>query len=179
MSERVLVVGIGNVFLGDDGFGVEVVKRLAGRELPAGVEVKDFGIRGMDLAYALQDDYELVVFVDATPRGGEPGTVYLIEPEIEDDGEVTLDTHGMDPVKVLKLSRALGAKPTRTLVVGCEPQVVLGGENYDEMLMELSEPVRAAVDEAVGLVESLVDEPGGHGGAVESGKQPDLSEERR
>jgi hydrogenase maturation protease len=179
MSERVLVAGIGNVFLGDDGFGVEVVKRLAGRELPAGVEVKDFGIRGMDLAYALQDDYELVVFVDATPRGGEPGTVYLIEPEIEDDGEVTLDTHGMDPVKVLKLSRALGAKPTRTLVVGCEPQVVLGGENYDEMLMELSEPVRAAVDEAVGLVESLVDEPGGHGGAVESGKQPDLSEERR
>jgi hydrogenase maturation protease len=179
MSERVLVAGIGNVFLGDDGFGVEVVKRLAGRELPAGVEVKDFGIRGMDLAYALQDDYELVVFVDATPRGGEPGTVYLIEPEIEDDGEVTLDTHGMDPVKVLKLSRALGAKPTRTLVVGCEPQVVLGGENYDEMLMELSEPVRAAVDEAVGLVESLVDEPGGDGGASESGKQPDLSEERR
>jgi len=179
MSERVLVAGIGNVFLGDDGFGVEVVKRLAGRELPAGVEVKDFGIRGMDLAYALQDDYELVVFVDATPRGGEPGTVYLIEPEIEDDGEVTLDTHGMDPVKVLKLSRALGAKPTRTLVVGCEPRVVLGGENYDEMLMELSEPVRAAVDEAVGLVESLVDEPGGDGGAVESGKQPDLSEERR
>ena len=179
MSERVLVAGIGNVFLGDDGFGVEVVKRLAGRELPAGVEVKDFGIRGMDLAYALQDDYELVVFVDATPRGGEPGTVYLIEPEFEDDGEVTLDTHGMDPVKVLKLSRALGAKPTRTLVVGCEPQVVLGGENYDEMLMELSEPVRAAVDEAVGLVESLVDEPGRDRGAVESGKQPDLSEERR
>jgi len=160
MSERVLVAGIGNVFLGDDGFGVEVVKRLAGRELPAGVEVKDFGIRGMDLAYALQDDYELVVFVDATPRGGEPGTVYLIEPEIEDDGEVTLDTHGMDPVKVLKLSRALGAKPTRTLVVGCEPQVVLGGENYDEMLMELSEPVSAAVNEAVELVESLVDRIG-------------------
>src|SRR4028118_1191165 len=121
MSERVLIAGIGNIFLGDDGFGVEVVKRLAGRELPAGVEVKDFGIRGMDLAYALQDDYELVVFVAATPRGGEPGTVYLIEPEIEDDGEVTLDTHGMDPVKVLKLSRALGAKPPRTPVVGAGP----------------------------------------------------------
>jgi len=169
MSERVLVAGIGNVFLGDDGFGVEVVKRLAGRELPAGVEVKDFGIRGMDLAYALQDDYELVVFVDATPRGGEPGTVYLIEPEIEDDGEVTLDTHGMDPVKVLKLSRALGAKPTRTLVVGCEPQVVLGGENYDEMLMELSEPVSAAVDEAVELVESLVDRIGREDQEVRAG----------
>jgi hydrogenase maturation protease len=158
VGKRVLIAGIGNVFLGDDGFGVEVVKRLAGRELPEGVEVKDFGIRGMDLAYALQDGYELVVFVDATPRGGEPGTVYLIEPEVEDDGEVTLDTHGMDPVKVIKLSRALGARPTRTLVVGCEPRVVLGGEDYDEMLMELSEPVRVAVDEAVKLVESLVEE---------------------
>jgi hydrogenase maturation protease len=158
MSKRILVAGIGNIFLGDDGFGVEVVRRLAGRELPEGVEVVDFGIRGLDLAYALQRDYELVVFVDATPRGQEPGTVYLIEPEIEDDGEVSLDTHGMDPVKVIKLSRALGAGPTRTLVVGCEPQVVVSGEDYDDMLMELSEPVRAAVEEAVKLVESLVEE---------------------
>ena len=134
-----------------------MVRRLAGRGLPEGVEVVDFGIRGMDLAYALQDDYDVVVFVDATPRGEEPGTVYLIEPEIEDDGEVALDTHGMDPVKVIKLSRVLGAKPTRTLIVGCEPQVVLSGEDYDEMLMELSEPVRAAVEEAVKLVESVVE----------------------
>ena len=160
MGKRVLIAGIGNIFLGDDGFGVEVTRRLAGRGLPEGVEVKDFGIRGMDLAYALQDDYELVVLVDATPRGEQPGTVYLIEPEVEGDGEVTLDTHGMDPVKVIKLSRALGARPTRTLVVGCEPQVVLGGEDYDEMLMELSEPVSAAVDEAVELLESLVDRIG-------------------
>ena len=156
MSKRVLIAGIGNIFLGDDGFGVEVVKRLARRGLPDCVEVVDFGIRGMDLAYALQDDYELVVFVDATPQGGEPGTVYLIEPEIEDDGEVSLDTHGMDPVKVIKLSRALGAPPTRTLVVGCEPQVIVGGEDHDDMLMELSEPVGAAVEEAAKLVESLV-----------------------
>ena len=157
MSKRILVAGVGNVFLGDDGFGVEVVRRLAGRELPEGVEVVDFGIRGLDLAYALQRDYEVVVFVDATPRGQEPGTVYLIEPEIEEDGEVSLDTHGMDPVKVIKLSRALGAKPTRTLVVGCEPQVVLSGEDYDDMLMELSDPVHAAVEEAAKLVESLVE----------------------
>ena len=155
---RVLVAGIGNIFLGDDGFGVEVVRRLAGSGLPEGVEVKDFGIRGLDLAYALQDGYELVVFVDATPRGDEPGTVYLIEPEIENDGEVSLDTHGMDPVKVIKLARALGARPTRTLVVGCEPQVVVSGEDYDDMLMELSEPVRAAVEEAAKLVGSLVKE---------------------
>ena len=179
MSKRILIAGIGNIFLGDDGFGVEVVRRLAGREWPEGVQVKDFGIRGMDLAYALQDDYELVVFVDATPRGGEPGTVYLIEPEVEDDGNVSLDTHGMDPVKVIKLSRALGARPTRTLVVGCEPQVVLGGEDYDEMLMELSKPVRAAVDEAVKLVESLVEEPGGDGGEIGSGSRPDASTKRR
>jgi hydrogenase maturation protease len=165
-SRRVLIAGIGNIFLGDDGFGVEVVKRLAGRGLPEGVEVKDFGIRGMDLAYALQDDYDLVVFVDATPRGGEPGTVYLIEPEIEDDGEVSLDTHGMDPVRVIKLSRALGAPPTRTLVVGCEPQVIPGRKSecethpYDDMLMELSEPVRGAVEEAAKLVESLVKDRG-------------------
>jgi hydrogenase maturation protease len=167
--KRVLVAGVGNIFLGDDGFGVEVVRRLAEREMPEGVEVKDFGIRGMDLAYALQEDYEAVVFVDAVPRGEEPGTVYLIEPEIEEDGEVSLDTHGMDPVKVIKLSHALGAKPTRTLVVGCEPRVVLSGEDYDDMLMELSEPVQAAVGEAVKLVESLVEEIGGEG-KVRSGR---------
>jgi hydrogenase maturation protease len=158
MSKRILIAGVGNIFLGDDGFGVEVVRRLAGRELPEGVEVVDFGIRGMDLAYALQDDYEAVIFVDATPWGEEAGTVYLIEPEIEEDGEISLDTHGMDPVKVIRLSRALGARPTRTLVVGCEPQVVVSGEDYDDMLMELSEPVRAAVEEAVKLVESLVEQ---------------------
>ena len=157
-SRRVLIAGIGNVFLGDDGFGVEVVRRLAGRKLPEGVEVADFGIRGMDLAYALQDDYEVVIFVDAIPRGEEPGTVYLLEPEIDEDREVALDAHGMDPVKVIQLSRALGAKPARTLVVGCEPQVVINGEDYEDMLMELSEPVRGAVEEAVKLVESLVEE---------------------
>jgi hydrogenase maturation protease len=167
--KRVLVAGVGNIFLGDDGFGVEVVRWLAEREMPEGVEVKDFGIRGMDLAYALQEDYEVVVFVDAVPRGEAPGTLYLIEPEIEEDGEISLDTHGMDPVKVIKLSRALGAKPTRTLVVGCEPQVVLSGEDYDDMSMELSEPVQAAVGEAVKLVESLVEEIGGEG-KVRSGR---------
>lgn len=158
MDKRVLIAGVGNIFLGDDGFGVEVVRRLAGRELPEEVQVTDFGIRGLDLAYALQDDYETVIFVDALPRGEEPGTVYLIEPEIEEDGEVALDTHGMDPVKVLKFARALGGEMPRTLVVGCEPETVVSGEDYDDMLMELSQPVRAAVDEAVKLVESVVGE---------------------
>ena len=170
--KRVLVAGVGNVFLGDDGFGVEVVRRLAERELPEGVEVADFGIRGMDLAYALQADYEVVIFVDAVPRGEEPGAVCLLEPEIEEDGEVVLDTHGMDPVKVIKFARALGAKPTRILVVGCEPQVVVSGENYEDMLMELSEPVRAAVEEAAKLVESLVDEIGEAGPFRRRGGEP-------
>jgi len=175
MSKRVLIAGIGNIFLGDDGFGVEVVKCLTGRGLPEGVEVVDFGIRGMDLAYALHEDYDLVVFVDATPRDGEPGTVYLIEPEIEEDGAVSLDTHGMDPVKVIRLSRALGARPTRTFVVGCEPQVIPGGEDYDDMLMELSEPVHAAVEEAAKLVESLVTDDGTNRGP---GKSSGSSTER-
>ena len=182
MPRRVLVAGIGNVFLGDDAFGVEVVQQLDGRKLPEGVEVVDFGIRGMELAYALHEDYDLVVFVDATMRGGEPGAVYLIEPEIEEGGAVSLDAHGMDPVKVIGLSRALGASPTRTLVVGCEPQVIPGRRGgspethpYDDMLMELSEPVRAAVEEAAKLVESLVAEVGTDEG---SGKAAGSSIER-
>jgi hydrogenase maturation protease len=158
VSGRILIAGIGNIFLADDGFGVEVVRRLAECGVPEGVEVVDFGIRGLDLAYALMDPYEALVFVDALPRGEEPGTIYLIEPEVEVEGEVTLDTHGMDPVKVIRFARALGAEIPRTLVVGCEPQLVLSGEDYDDMLMELSEPVLAAVPEAVKLVESLVEE---------------------
>jgi hydrogenase maturation protease len=158
VSGRILIAGIGNIFLADDGFGVEVVKRLAGRDLPENVEVVDFGIRGLDLAYALMESYEAVIFVDALPRGEEPGTVYLIEPEIEEEGDAAIDAHGMDPVKVIRFARAQGAEIPRTLVVGCEPKVVLAGEDYDDMLMELSEPVLAAVPEAVKLVQSLVEE---------------------
>jgi hydrogenase maturation protease len=158
VSGRILVAGIGNIFLGDDGFGCEVVRRLAEHELSENVEVRDFGIRGMDLAYALMDPYEVVVFVDAVPRGEEPGTVYLIEAEVPDEGEVALDTHGMDPVSVIRLARVLGAELPRTLVVGCEPKLVFTGDDYDDMLMELSEPVQRAVDEAVKLVESVVEE---------------------
>lgn len=158
MNGRILVGCIGNIFLGDDGFGVEVARRLAGRELPEYVEVADFGIRGLDLVYALQEDYGAVILVDALPRGGEPGTVYLIEPEIEAEGEVELDTHSMDPVKAIRFARAMGAEPVRTLVVGCEPGVVLEGESYEDVLVELSQPVQAAVEEAVELVESLVEQ---------------------
>jgi hydrogenase maturation protease len=158
---RVLVAGIGNVFLGDDGFGVAVAARLAERGLPPDVEVADFGIRGMDLAYALQEPYEAVVFVDAAPRGQSPGTLSVIEAEPEDEGEVVVDTHGMDPRRVLGLARALGRVPPRVLVVACEPQTIVRGENDDELVGELSAPVQAAVGGAVELVESLVAELAG------------------
>ncbi|MEA2254930.1 MAG: hydrogenase maturation protease [Solirubrobacteraceae bacterium] len=152
-AQRILVAGIGNVFLGDDAFGVALAGRLAQQALPAGVDVADFGIRGMDLAYAM-DDYDVLVLLDATPRGQPPGTLYVIEAEV-DQGAAAVDAHGMDPVKVLALARALGGSPPRTLVVGCEPQTRMTGEE-EEVVVDMSEPVRAAMDEAVRLVESLL-----------------------
>jgi hydrogenase maturation protease len=154
---RVLVAGIGNTFLGDDGFGVAVAHELMGRERITGVEIVDFGIRGMDLAYALQSDYDAVVFVDSAPRGETPGTVSVIEPELDAE-EVVLDTHGMDPVRVLGLARALGRVPPRVLVVACEPERVVHGEHDEDLVGELSPPVQAAVGDAADVVESLVEE---------------------
>jgi hydrogenase maturation protease len=152
---RVLVAGIGNVFLGDDGWGVALAGRLAVRAQPRGVDVVDFGIRGMDLAYAMQDDYAAVVFLDATPRGEPPGTLYVIEPDL-DEIEMTIDAHGMDPVKVLALARTLGAERLpRTLVVGCEPLTRMSAED-ERIVAELTEPVRASLTEAVALVEDLL-----------------------
>jgi hydrogenase maturation protease len=155
---RVLVAGIGNVFMADDGFGVEVAHRLAARELPAGVDVVDFGIRGMDLVFALGEGYDVAVFVDAVPRGEPPGTLFVIEPELgEEEGPVMLDAHGMDPVKVLALAGQLGPVPERILVVGCEPGVRMSGDE-DDLVGDLSEPVHAAVDPAVELVEAVLSE---------------------
>ena len=154
-TTRVLVAGVGNVFLGDDGFGVALAARLARCELPPGVEVVDYGIRGMDLALALQD-FDAAVLLDATPRGQTPGTLYVIEPEVDPDG-VALDAHGMDPVKVLGLAQAMGGSRPRTLVVGCEPLTRMNADD-EEIVAALSEPVRAALDEAVRLVESVLEE---------------------
>ncbi len=156
-SRRVLVAGIGNVFLGDDGWGVALAGRLASRALPRGVEVVDFGIRGMDLAYAMRDDYDTVIFLDATPRGEAPGTLYVIEPDLEDI-EMTIDAHGMDPVKVLALARTLGAESLpRTLIVGCEPQTRMNAHD-EHILAELTEPVRSSLEQAVAVVEDLLTE---------------------
>jgi hydrogenase maturation protease len=155
LAPKILVAGIGNVFLGDDGFGVAVADLMARRELPAGVEVVDFGIRGMDLAFAIQDGYDAVVLVDATPRGEPPGTLYVIEVDRDEEVEVALDTHGMDPLKVIGLVRALGGQPPPTYVVGCEPLTRMSPDN-DELVADLSEPVRGALDEAVKQTESLL-----------------------
>ena len=151
---RILVAGIGNVFLGDDGFGVVLAERLAAAPLPVGVEVVDFGIRGMDLAYALGDGYDAVVLLDAAPTGHPPGTLSLIEPETGDIPPA-VDAHGMDPVKVLGLARTLGGPLPRTLVLACAPQTVLSGDE-PELVAELSAPVQAALEPAVEMVQSLL-----------------------
>ena len=153
---RVLVAGVGNVFLGDDGFGVALAGRLARQPLPGGVDVVDFGIRGMDLVYALQRGYDVAVFLDATRRGAAPGTLSVIEVD-PGEGEASLDTHGMDPVKVLGLARALGPVPPRILVLGCEPAVLVD-EGSEDVLVELSPPVEGALDEARRLLASLLEE---------------------
>jgi len=156
-APRILVAGIGNIFLGDDAFGVEVAWRLSRRALPDHVRVTDFGIRGMDLAYALIDGYDAAILVDAAPRGGDPGTLYVIEPDSEDaEGgrePALIEAHGLNPMRVLDMARALGGRPKRVLVVGCEP-ATLGDEV--EGAMGLSAPVEAAVDGAMAMVESLV-----------------------
>lgn len=155
---NILVAGIGNIFLGDDAFGVEVARRLTRRRLPDGVRVVDFGIRGFHLAYALLDDHDGAILIDATPRGGPPGTLYVIKPEIDgptegDAPETTLDSHTMDPVKVLRLVKAMGGQPKRVLVVGCEPATL---DPREDGRMDLSDAVHAALDEAVVLVESVI-----------------------
>ncbi|MFF2119508.1 hydrogenase maturation protease [Kitasatospora xanthocidica] len=167
MTDRtVLVAGVGNIFLGDDGFGVETVRRLSAHPLPAGVEVVDVGVRGVDLAYRLLDGHRTAVLVDAVHRGGAPGTLYLIEAAAEQPPEPpALDGHRMGPDAVLALLATLaagtgGEPPERVLVVGCEPASLEEG-------IGLSEPVAAAVAEAVRMVLRVVDE------AAQPEKQPE------
>jgi hydrogenase maturation protease len=163
-APRILVAGIGNVFLGDDGFGVEVARRLAARAapMPPGVEVADFGIRGIHLAYQLLDGYDGVILVDTVHRDGPPGTVYRLEHDLSaPTGGEGLDAHGMDPSSVLALLDELAAangvdRPVRrVLVVGCEPADV--GPGADTGSMGLSPPVAAAVGTALRTVDDLID----------------------
>ena len=150
-----LVAGVGNIFLGDDGFGVEVAKRLAAVDLPSWVQVTDYGISGIHLAYDLADRYETAILIDTTRRGEKPGTVTVIEADRPGPpGESRLfDAHGMQPDVVLGVLDMLGAASARVLVVGCEPASLGYG-------MELSEPVANAVDTAVQVVIGLIAEIG-------------------
>lgn len=153
---RILVAGIGNIFLGDDGFGVEVAKRLSACNLAAGVKVVDFGIRGFDLAYALQDGYETTILVDAYPHGQPPGTVSLIEPDLKQldkSQQAVVETHGMNPMNVLRMAAVMSGSLNQILLVGCEP-ATFGG---DEGTMGLSDAVEPAVEQAVQMVVSLTE----------------------
>jgi hydrogenase maturation protease len=167
--QHILIACIGNIFFGDDGFGVEVARRLLNRPArpyAAQVQVEDFGIRGLDLAYTLLDGiYDTLVLVDAIPpRSGEAGTLHLIEPDLSQldvqgnarTGQLSLDAHSMDPLKVLALARSLGAPPIRTLLLGCEASNVSATASEEEMSMGLSQPVQAAVDEAMKMLDTLV-----------------------
>jgi hydrogenase maturation protease len=154
---RILVAGIGNAWLSDDGFGGEVVKRLEARELPEGTVVFDFGTGGLDLAYEVMRGYDALVLIDVSRQGGEPGTLYVMEAAEEEvaagieDGQV-INPHGMDPQTVLRFVKTVGAWPGKVVVVACEPARV------EEMGLGLSDEVARAVDGAVELVTQTIDE---------------------
>lgn len=155
--KRILVAGIGNIFLGDDAFGVEALNQLVKQPLPEEVAAVDFGIRAYDLAYAITENYDAVILVDAAPRGATPGTVSLISPDLENldnTAPANLDAHSLDPVQVLQMVRSLGGRIERLFLVACEP-ADLGG---DEGRMGLSEPVAAAIAPAVEMIRSLIDD---------------------
>jgi hydrogenase maturation protease len=154
MTTRILVAGIGNIFLGDDGFGSEVVRNAEIPRDDASVRVIDYGIRGMHLAYDLLEDWDSLVLVDAVPSRGNPGTLHVFQADREQDresgsGTAGLDAHSMDPAAVFASLRALGGSPPYTVVVGCEAGSVEEG-------IGLTEPVAKAVPRAVRAVEEIV-----------------------
>ncbi|MDQ3785073.1 MAG: hydrogenase maturation protease [Actinomycetota bacterium] len=151
MTDPILVAGLGNIFLGDDGFGVEVARRLASENLPDHVKVEDIGIRGVHLAYEMLEDYKMTILVDTVSRGDPPGTIYVIQHEPEDAHSAAVDAHSMSPDSVLALLDTLGGKATNVLIVGCEPADLEEG-------IGLSDVVSAAVEEAVQVVCELVEQ---------------------
>ena len=161
---RMLVAGVGNIFLSDDGFGVEVVRQLAGRPHPDGVEIADYGIRGVHLAYRLLDGYDVLVLIDAAPRGHPPGTVTLVEvdqsqlagagPAVTSGASPLVDAHGMDPATVIAHLGALGGRVASVLIIACEPEIIEEG-------MGLSATVQAAVPDAIALVEQVMQQNDG------------------
>jgi hydrogenase maturation protease len=161
MSPSVLIAGVGNIFNRDDAFGTSVATKLAGMPWPENVRVVDFGIRGFDLMLALLDGYDITILVDAVSRGGVPGTLYTIEPDLADiaeweSPETYATAHGLDPVKVLTAAKSAGARLGRVVVVGCEPALL----EDDTGRIGLTEPVEAAVDPAIEMIRSLVSKKG-------------------
>jgi hydrogenase maturation protease len=146
---NVLVAGIGNVFLGDDGFGVEVIKHIAPDSVPAGTTIADFGIRGVHLAYELLDGYDVLVLVDAMQLNEPPGTVAIFEPDVDAIDPAGVDAHSMSPAVVLGLLAGMGGRVPRVVVVGCQPLTLAEG-------MNLSEPVSAAVMPAVETIRRVL-----------------------
>ncbi|WP_372789550.1 hydrogenase maturation protease [Paraconexibacter sp.] len=150
-EKQILVAGVGNAWMRDDAFGGEVARRLEAAGVPSGVTVLDFGTSGLDLAYEVMRGYDAMLLVDATRQGGDPGTLYVMEPAREDvegsieDGEM-IDPHDMNPQTVLRFVNATGGWPGKVLVIGCEP-----GE-IDEPGLGLSPQVEAAVQRAMTLV---------------------------
>lgn len=144
----ILVAGVGNIFLGDDGFGVAVAQRLAGEPPPA-AEVADYGVRGVHLAYRLLEGVDALILVDALRRGGAPGTLYVLEPDGEAAAAGAVDAHSLDPAAVLAMVSQLGGRTLPTVVVGCEPESLEEG-------IGLSPSVERAVEEALPLVRRLV-----------------------
>jgi hydrogenase maturation protease len=158
MNSSILIAGVGNIFLGDDAFGVETVRALSTRPLPVGVSAVDFGIRGFDLAFALLHPWDAVIIVDALPRGEPPGTLYTLQPGLaaiaaDPPQEETLNPHGMDPMHVLRLALSMGPIEAQVYVLGCEPEDF--GDELDGR-MGLSPTVQASVPEAVAMLETLV-----------------------
>ncbi len=157
LTKQVLVAGVGNAWMRDDGFGGEVTKALTERELPAGVQVIDFGSGGLDLAYEVMRGYDALILIDISRQGEAPGTLYVMEAEQEDveggieDGEM-IDPHGMDPQTVLRFVKYVGGWPGRVFVVACEPLVV------DDLGFGLSDPVKASVAKAVDVVLQTIEE---------------------
>lgn len=151
MSARILVAGVGNIFFGDDAFGVEVVRRLSSTPLPRDVEVIDYGIRGLHLSYALLDPPALLIAVDALPRGEPPGTLFVLEPDLSAAWDASgAEPHGMHLPLVFAQTQAMGGVLPRILIVGCEPADV--SERF-----EMSAAVQAAIEPAATLVRELVD----------------------
>jgi hydrogenase maturation protease len=152
---QILVAGIGNIFLGDDAFGVEVTKALARTDLTGQAVVRDYGIRGLDLAYALLDPWRAVVLVDAVSRGGSPGDVYVLQPGEDRDVASGFDPHGMQPLQVLAMARSMGEITAPIYIVGCEPES-LGDEL--EGRMRLSAVVQESIAKAVAVLDRLLRE---------------------